>query len=154
SVLGANLDADASELAFDAGLEGVDFLGRDVIRIRIELAENAVDRGFHKLAAADVFDVVAFDLVERVGKDLEQFVVVFRELLGLRLIGPRPLANRRDRTENPQHNQQRATFHRRSPMNAKGKWALGRARGVHFWGEQATPQLRLDSLAYLTQIVV
>jgi hypothetical protein len=42
-----------------------------------------VDGGFHQLAAADVLDVVAFDLIERVGENLVQLVVVVGRLFDL-----------------------------------------------------------------------
>ncbi len=47
----------------------------DIVRVGIELAENAADGRFDQLAAADRLDVVALDLVERVGKHLIQLVV-------------------------------------------------------------------------------
>ena len=37
---------------------------------------------FHQLAAADVFDVVALDLIERVGKELLQLVFLGRAFGG------------------------------------------------------------------------
>ena len=81
-VVDRDLDADATELAFDRALEPAQVVAIDVVRIGVELAENSADGRFDQLAAADRLDVVAFDLVQRVGKDLVQLVVVVVVALG------------------------------------------------------------------------
>ena len=101
SVVGGDLNADAAELALDAGAESAQFVRPDVARIGIELAQHAADGRLDQLAPIDLGDVVPLDLVDRVDQDLVQFVVVvgllrsglsrlrFLGLLGVRRQGQR-----------------------------------------------------------------
>ena len=80
-----HLDADAAEFLLDLHVELRQVVGADVIRIGIELFHHSPEGRFDQLAAIDVFDVIAFDLLERVGEDPHQLeVLVF---LGQRLGG-------------------------------------------------------------------
>ena len=68
------VDADAAELIFDRALEPADVVVADVAGIGIELAEHAFDRRFHQFAAVDLPDVVAIDLIDRVGQRTVELV--------------------------------------------------------------------------------
>ena len=108
-VLDADLNADPAERMFDVALESADVVGADVVGIGIELAQYAFDGRFHQLAPADVLDVVALDLIERVGKDLIQLEVAFGALF--RFLGPRRARGDRQ-CQNQQDGESATTFHR------------------------------------------
>ena len=67
----ADANANPAEFVFHSGAELLQFLRRNVVRVRIQLAQHALDRRFHQFAAADRLHVIAFHLVERVGEQLQ-----------------------------------------------------------------------------------
>ena len=83
SPLEHDLDPDAAELALHGRAEAVHFLRADVGGVGIELAEDPLDRRLDQLPPAHFPHVVPLDLVDRVDKDLLQFVVVLLVFGGL-----------------------------------------------------------------------
>ena len=72
-----HLDAHAAELALQLGAEAVDFLRRDVVGIRVQLLQHALNGRFQQLFTVHRGDVVAFHLVDHVGQGAEQLVILF-----------------------------------------------------------------------------
>ena len=80
AVLHRHVDADTAEFVVHRGAELGQLLGTDVGRVRIELGHYAADGGLDQFAAIDLFHIVSIDLIDRVGQELIEFVVV---ILGL-----------------------------------------------------------------------
>ena len=99
AVIDGNMDADSAEFVVHRTAELGQLLRTDVGRVRIELVHYAADRGLDQLAAIDLFHVVSIHLIDRVGQQLIEFVVV---ILGWKAFfalpapswPPRPAASR------------------------------------------------------------
>src|SRR5262249_15485962 len=75
----ADVDADAAELALGVLVELLVVAGVDVLRVRVEAFQPAVDHVLDELAFAvgvDVNDVLLADLVEHVHEEANEFVVL------------------------------------------------------------------------------
>ena len=73
AVLGADLDAEAAELALGAGLQVLEGVGVEECRVRVETRQHAADCLFDQLAVIDRLDIVGLDGAEHVGELADLF---------------------------------------------------------------------------------
>ena len=85
--VGRDLNTNPAELLVDILVEFRDLLGADVVGVLVEFLEHAADRGFDQPPSVDVFDVVAFDLLERLGEHPHQQQDFLLARLGLARLG-------------------------------------------------------------------
>ena len=74
AVLDADLDAEAAELALRADLQLLERVGVQEVGVRVEPADHAVDGLADQLVVGDGLDVVALDLAEDRGQELQVLV--------------------------------------------------------------------------------
>ena len=145
-VLHRHLDAEPAELAAGLHLHIVEVLGVQIVRVRIERGQHAVDRAFDQRVVGDVVDIFGAHPLEHVAEQVELLVGLGRVR---RRGGADILAQRNSKSAAGRRRDQPQSLHSRTLWSPFRRQLRGRFACVpssllasHGWGSTGRPSRR------------